>query len=71
MDLAESGGRRTSVVELLTIPEVMRSLRISRAKVYELIRAKELATVKIGRCRRVTPSALADYITGLTEEGDP
>ncbi len=54
--------------ELLTVPEVMSSLRLSRAKVYDLIRAGELATVKIGRCRRITPCAVSNYIARLIEE---
>lgn len=54
--------------ELLTIPEVMVRLRLSRAKVYELIATGELASVKIGRCRRVVPSALVDYIGALTAD---
>ena len=54
--------------ELLTVPEVMSSLRLSRAKVYDLIRAGDLATVKIGRCRRILPCAVSDYIARLIEE---
>jgi excisionase family DNA binding protein len=54
--------------ELLTVPEVMTALRLSRAKVYDLIRAGELATVKIGRCRRVPPEAVRVYIAHLMEE---
>jgi excisionase family DNA binding protein len=56
--------------ELLTVPEVMRRLRLSRAKVYDLIRARQLATVKIGRCRRITPTALSDCIATLAAGDD-
>jgi len=55
-------------VELLTVPEVMTALRLSRAKVYDLIRSGELTTVKIGRCRRIPPTAVSDYIARLVEE---
>lgn len=38
---------------LLTINETAQRLRISRCAVYNLIRANELSTVKIGRRRRL------------------
>ncbi len=37
----------------LTVPEVAARLRVSRWKVYELIRTRELASFNVGRCRRV------------------
>jgi excisionase family DNA binding protein len=54
--------------ELLTVPEVMSRLRLSRAKVYDLIRSRELETVTIGRCRRIPPAALVDYIDRLRDK---
>ncbi len=56
------------MIELLTVPEVMTALRLSRAKVYDLIRAGELATVKIGRCRRIPPGAVSNYVAQRLEE---
>jgi excisionase family DNA binding protein len=56
------------VVELLTVPEVMTALRLSRAKIYDLIRSGELVTVKVGRCRRVPPAAVAAYVARLVED---
>jgi excisionase family DNA binding protein len=56
------------LADLLTVPEVMARLHLSRGKVYDLIRRRELTSVTIGRCRRIPESALADYIRRLMEE---
>ncbi|MFG2820239.1 helix-turn-helix domain-containing protein [Kitasatospora sp. NPDC048365] len=58
----------TAVPEVLTVPEVMAALRMSRSKVYDLIRSKKLATFTEGRCRRIAVDSLADYIRSKTEE---
>lgn len=55
---------------LLTVQEVADRLRISRWSVYNLIRAKQLRTVKIGRRRLATPAALAAYIKALEGGAD-
>ncbi|MDI5968633.1 helix-turn-helix domain-containing protein [Streptomyces sp. SL13] len=60
----------TAVPEALTVPEVMAALRISRSKVYDLFRARELPSFTIGRSRRVTAAALTAYMTKRTEEND-
>ncbi|MFE8007797.1 helix-turn-helix domain-containing protein [Streptomyces sp. NPDC057418] len=54
--------------EALTVPEVMRALRLSRFKVYDLIRSRELQSIKIGRCRRVPADALRTFIDHQLEE---
>lgn len=58
----------TTVPEALTVPEVMAALRISRPKVYDLIRSRALASFTIGRARRIPAEALATYIRTRTEE---
>ncbi|HEX5088938.1 MAG TPA: helix-turn-helix domain-containing protein [Nocardioides sp.] len=50
---------------LLKVPEVARSLGISRAKVYELIAAGILTSVKIDGCRRVRATDLRAYVDSL------
>ena len=50
---------------LLTIDEAAERLRVSRWSVYNLIRANQLRTVKIGRRRLVTPAALTEYVKQL------
>ncbi|KWX00068.1 DNA-binding protein [Carbonactinospora thermoautotrophica] len=54
--------------ELLTVPEVMAALRLSRAKVYDLIRSRELASITIGRRRLVPAAAVAAFIQARLEE---
>jgi excisionase family DNA binding protein len=60
-----AAAREQAADRLLTIQEAADRLRISRWSVYNLIRANELRTVRIGRRRLVTPAALADYIKML------
>jgi excisionase family DNA binding protein len=52
---------------MLTVPEVALALRISRSKVYELIRDQNLQTVKIGRLRRIDPRALYAFVASLQD----
>jgi excisionase family DNA binding protein len=59
----------TAAPEALTVPEVMAALRISRPKVYDLIRSRALVSFTIGRARRIPAEALTTYIrTRITEE---
>jgi excisionase family DNA binding protein len=52
---------------LLTVPEAMAALRLSRATVYDLIRSKELGSVKVGRSRRIPAQAVQTFVAGLVE----
>jgi excisionase family DNA binding protein len=54
---------------LLTVPEAMSALRLSRATIYELIRSGELGSVKVGRCRRIPAQAVAAFVAELVEGG--
>jgi excisionase family DNA binding protein len=54
--------------EVLTVPEVMEALRISRFKVYDLIRSNELPSIKIGRSRRVPVDSVRAYLRDRLEE---
>lgn len=55
--------------ELLTVPEAMALLKVSRWTLYNLIRSGELTSVLVGeRCRRIPASALDSYVTRLCEE---
>ncbi|MET8364105.1 helix-turn-helix domain-containing protein [Micromonospora sp. NPDC005194] len=49
---------------LLTVPEACAALRVSRWALYQLIRTQQLATIRIGRSRRVP----VDAVTGLIEK---
>ncbi|GAA0694152.1 hypothetical protein GCM10010193_56100 [Kitasatospora atroaurantiaca] len=48
--------------ELLTVPEAMARLKISRSTVYDLIRTRQLASITIGRARRIPAHALTALI---------
>ena len=50
---------------LLTVEEVARALRIGRSRVFDLIKSGELASVKIGHSRRVSPDAVRDFARSL------
>jgi excisionase family DNA binding protein len=47
---------------LLRPEQAAESLSLSRTTVFELLRTGELASVKIGRSRRITPDALRDFV---------
>ncbi|GAA1311744.1 hypothetical protein Psi02_72350 [Planotetraspora silvatica] len=54
--------------ELLTVPEGMAALKVSRWTVYCLIRSGELPSVVVNvRCRRIPALALDAYVTQLCE----
>jgi excisionase family DNA binding protein len=61
----------TNTVQLLTVVDAARHLRISRSKVYELLAAGELPSVRIGRNRRITMSDLADFVENHLERSAP
>ncbi|WP_405762041.1 helix-turn-helix domain-containing protein [Streptomyces sp. NBC_00045] len=54
--------------ELLTVPEAMARLKIGRSALYDLLRARRLASLTIGRARRIPANALDDYIQLHLEE---
>lgn len=50
----------------LTVPELAFHLRISRAHAYRLLSGGNIASVTIGRCRRISRAAVRDFESGLT-----
>lgn len=52
----------------LTVAETADELRISIRSVYTLIANKELSAIKVGRSRRITRQALADYLDRAGQE---
>ncbi len=62
----EAGACMTTAV--LTVDQVAERLGISRWKVHDLIRSRELASFKIGRCRRISEAAVDAYISLRTEQ---
>lgn len=53
---------------LLTAEEVAGALRVGRSKVYELMRSGALRSVKIGGSRRISATALAEYVAALERD---
>ncbi|MFF3204891.1 helix-turn-helix domain-containing protein [Streptomyces sp. NPDC002962] len=54
--------------QALTVPEVMTALRLSRSKVYDLIRSKQLSSYTSGRARRIPVDAVRHYMQDRLEE---
>ena len=53
---------------LLTIPEVMYDLRVSRAPIYNMVGRKDLTIVKVGSATRISRASLDRYIDSYTLE---
>lgn len=53
---------------LYRVEDMPRVLRLSRSRIYELIRAGRLRTVKEGRTRLVPQSAVTEYVALLERE---
>lgn len=61
----------TSRTLLLTAEEAAAELRIARRRIFEMIADGTLPSVKIGKSRRITRTALQDYVTGLETRQQP
>jgi excisionase family DNA binding protein len=57
--------RDRSKPRLLSIKQAVYELGISRTALYELIAARKIKTVKIGRRRFVPSEAIDEFIAGL------
>lgn len=56
------------IAVLYSVEEAAEALRLSRSRIYELIRSGKLRTVKAGR-RRLVPVAALDEFVAMAEEG--
>jgi excisionase family DNA binding protein len=56
--------------EVLTVPEVMAVLKLSRNKIYDLTRTKKLTRFTIGRSRRIPADAVRTFIHQRIEEAN-
>ena len=63
----DEGGLAVSKI-LLTIPEAAAALAISRSKLYELLAAGSIGSVRIDGSRRVPVEALEAYVAGLLNQ---
>lgn len=55
---------------LLKVDEAAKLLRIGRTRVYDLIRTKDLQSVKIFNSRLIPRTAIDGYIATLLEESE-
>lgn len=53
---------------LLTPEEAAERLSITRSRLYDLLRSRELVSVKLGKVRRISVSALERYVEKLEQE---
>jgi len=53
---------------LLTPEEAAQALRVGRSKVYVLMRSGALRSVKIGGSRRISATALAEFVKALEQD---
>jgi excisionase family DNA binding protein len=53
---------------LLTVPEAAAALAISRSKLYELLAAGSIRSVRIDGSRRFPVEALEAYVAGLLDQ---
>ncbi|GAA4869664.1 helix-turn-helix domain-containing protein [Kitasatospora terrestris] len=58
----------SAVPEAMTVKEVMAALRLSRSKVYDLLRSRELPSFTIGRLRRFDTADVTAYMRKRVEE---
>jgi excisionase family DNA binding protein len=57
-----------SSVVLLTPEQAAEALGISRWKLYDLLRQGRLRSLRTGSCRRISHSALLDFVADLERE---
>ncbi|WP_199578431.1 helix-turn-helix domain-containing protein [Streptomyces sp. CRB46] len=55
-------------LDLLTVPQVMARLQLGRSAVYDLLRSGQLASITLGRARRIPARALTDFIRARLEQ---
>jgi excisionase family DNA binding protein len=53
---------------LLSVEEAADLLGVSRTTVYDLLRTRTLASVRIGRCRRISLDVLQEYVDRLPSQ---
>ncbi|MGH8902638.1 MAG: helix-turn-helix domain-containing protein [Egibacteraceae bacterium] len=64
----ESGYEPDTVPAVLTVPEACAVLRISKWTLYQLIRSRQLITIKIGSRRVVPVTAIRALLERLSDE---
>jgi excisionase family DNA binding protein len=50
------------ILTAFTVNEAAKALRISPRTIARLVANREISSVRIGRCRRIRPSAIREYL---------
>ena len=67
-DPVDAGEETRPRTEAYTVEQVAKALNVGRDKVYELLRTKQLRSIKIGRLRRITDQHLAEFLASLEQD---
>lgn len=67
---AEPSAQRPPEAQLLRVEDAADLLAIGRTKVFDLIRSGQLESVKLGRSRRLSLSAVIAFIDSQSERAD-
>jgi excisionase family DNA binding protein len=65
----QAARRRDAAPQMLEVSDVAEALKVSERHVQTLLHAGEIASVKVGRCRRVPADAVEAYIRRQAGEG--
>ena len=68
MDESKPEQRGPVNVVVYTVEEAAQVLKVSRWKIFDLIRTNQLRSVKIGGLRRIPCTAIEEYIAQLLKE---
>jgi excisionase family DNA binding protein len=70
--LLESGTPSPDGKVLLSVEEAASAMSLGRSLIYELVMRKEIASIKVGRMRRIPMVALQDFVERqlLLSEGE-
>jgi len=55
---------------LLTVPEAAARLGLGRSLIYQLVMRGEIASIKVGRARRVPSQGLEEFVARKVEDAD-
>ncbi|MBC3988317.1 helix-turn-helix domain-containing protein [Streptomyces sp. AC563] len=62
------GTEAVPFLDLLTVPQVMARLQLGRSTVYDLLRSGQLASITLGRARRIPTHVLTDFTQARLEQ---
>jgi len=68
--LRNASSRGDTTLVALTVAEAARRIGMGRTKLYEYVSSREIASVKIGRLRRIPTEALADFVARHNTRAD-